>query len=96
MHAIDANTVLDKVDTAGSSEQYFKSAGQMQELFKSYAAAVSNSLRITEKCNFEFQLGKPVFPSVELPEDETGFSWLWQHPCNSTPVGTIMWADGRA
>jgi len=78
MHAIDANTVLDKIETAGSSEQYFKSAGQMCELFKSYPSALSNSARIAEKCDFDFQLGRLVFPSVELPEEETSFSWLWK------------------
>ncbi len=78
MHAIDANTVLDKVDTAGSSEQYFKPAGMMQELFKSFATALGNTLHIAEMCHFEFRLGKAVFPSIELPEKETAFSYLWK------------------
>jgi len=78
LHAIDSNTVLEKVETAGSSEQYLKSLGQMKELFKSFPSAINNTQRIASDCNFEFKLGSPIFPSVELPEDESGFSWLWK------------------
>jgi DNA-directed DNA polymerase III PolC len=78
LHAIDQNTVLEKVKTAGSSEQYLKSTPLMSELFKSFPTALSNTIKIAHQCNFEFELGKPIFPSIELPEGESSFSFLWK------------------
>ncbi len=78
VHAIDQNIVLENVTTAGSSEHYLKSPTQMKTLFKAFPRALSNTEKIARQCNFKFQLGKPVFPSVELPEDETSFSYLWK------------------
>ncbi|MBN2425419.1 MAG: DNA polymerase III subunit alpha [Calditrichaceae bacterium] len=78
MHAIDQNTTLDKVNSAGESEQYFKTEKQMRELFKDFPLAVSASRKIADACNFNFELGRPVFPSIELPEGESSFSHLWK------------------
>ncbi len=50
----------------------------MKELFGSFLSATGNTQKIAAACNFEFQLGTPIFPSVELPEEESGFSWLWK------------------
>lgn len=78
LHAIDANIVSEKVSSAGNSEHFLKSALQMQELFKSFPQAISNAAKIARSCQFDFKLGKPVFPSVELPEGESSFSCLWK------------------
>ena len=78
LHAIDQNTVLEKVKTAGSSEQYLKSAALMQEIFKPFSGAIANTVKIAQQCNFEFELGKPIFPSVDLPDGESSFSYLWK------------------
>ncbi|MBD3223198.1 MAG: DNA polymerase III subunit alpha [Caldithrix sp.] len=78
LQAIDQNTAVENVENAGRSEQYFKDADAMNRLFKSFPQAVSNTLKISRSCPFDFQLGKPVFPSIDLPEKETGFSWLWK------------------
>ena len=78
MHAIDQNTVQEKVKTAGYTEQYLKSPTLMGDLFKAFPTALTNSGKIARQCNFEFELGKPVFPSVELPEGESSFSYLWK------------------
>ena len=78
MHAIDQNTVQEKVKTAGYTEQYLKSPAQMSDLFKVFPTALTNSGKIARQCNFEFEIGKPVFPSVELPEGESSFSYLWK------------------
>jgi len=78
MHAIDHNCVLENVTTAGQSEQYFKSAANMHELFKQFPSALTNTEKIARQCNFEFELGKPIFPSVALPTGESSFSFLWK------------------
>jgi DNA polymerase-3 subunit alpha len=78
MHAIDTNTVLEKTNTAGTSEQYFKNSVLMNDLFNAFPGAVPNTQKIARVCNFEFSLGKPVFPSIDLPKNESSFSWLWK------------------
>ena len=78
LHAIDANTVQDNVQTAGTPQQFLKSAAEMQQLFKAFPEALANTCFIADSCRFEFQLGRPVFPSIELPEGETEFSYLWK------------------
>ncbi len=78
LHAIGANTDIEKITTAGSSEQYFKNAAQMAELFKLLPEALNNTARIARQCRFDFELGKPVFPSLPLPEGESSFSWLYK------------------
>jgi DNA-directed DNA polymerase III PolC len=78
MHAIDWNIVQEKVNTAGCTEQYLKPPALMGEIFKAFPTALTNSGKIARQCNFEFELGKPVFPSVELPEGESSFSYLWK------------------
>ncbi len=78
MRGINANTVLDKVADAGSSEQLFKDTKQMYQALNSFPEALNNTQNIALSCNFDFQLGKPIFPSIELPEDESSFSYLWK------------------
>jgi DNA-directed DNA polymerase III PolC len=78
LHAIDQNTVLEKITSAGYSEQFLKSAEQMKDLFKIYPDALLNTQKITRQCNFEFELGKPIFPAIALPQGESSFSYLWK------------------
>jgi len=79
LRAIDQNTTIDKITSAGSGELYLKSATEMQALFKAFPEALQNSEKIARQCRFEFQLGKPIFPrSIDLPGEETSYSYLWK------------------
>ena len=78
LHAVDQNTVLEKVQSAGLSEQYLKSPAQMHDLFKQFPPALSNTEKIARECSFEFELGRLIFPSVDLPKGESSFSYLWK------------------
>jgi DNA polymerase III alpha subunit len=78
LHAIDQNTLIDKITTAGTPSQYLKSAEEMKKLFQAFPEALSNTEKIAGSCTFEFSLGKPVFPRIGLPEGETSFSYLWK------------------
>jgi len=78
LHAIDENTLVDKIAPAGSPEQYLKSATEMEKLFGKFAGAIEKTEKIARRCTFEFSFGKPVFPSIKLPEGETSFSYLWK------------------
>jgi len=78
LQAISRNTTLEKLVYTGSSEQYFKSSSEMAELFKRYPEAIRNTCEIVKRCKFDFSLGKPVFPVLDLPEGETTYSLLWK------------------
>ncbi len=49
---------------------------EMAERFSDVPEAVENSVKISEQCNVEFVLGKPILPSFPLPEEETPNSFL--------------------
>ena len=51
-----------------STEQYFKSAAQMQTLFADVPSAVANTLEIAKRCNLTLVLGKPQLPDFPTPE----------------------------
>ncbi|MBC7420710.1 MAG: DNA polymerase III subunit alpha [Bdellovibrio sp.] len=61
----------------GSSEFYFKSATQMQNLFKDVPEAISNTLEIAGRCDVKFKLkdstGKAIYhlPSFPTTENRT-------------------------
>lgn len=78
LHAIDQNTLTEKINTAISPEQYLKSSQEMHRLFTKFPNALRNTEKIAEACNFEFQLGNSVFPKIDLPPGETSFSYLWK------------------
>ncbi|MFQ5675920.1 MAG: DNA polymerase III subunit alpha, partial [bacterium] len=76
LHAIDQNTLRERVRTAGHKEQYLKSPVQMWRLFYKFPEALKNTQRVATACNFKFALGKPIFPVIKLPTAETSQSYL--------------------
>jgi DNA-directed DNA polymerase III PolC len=78
LHAIDQNTLIDKIGSAGNEAQYFRTAEEMRKLFVKFPGALANSEKIARSCDFEFSLGKAVFPRIDLPDGETSFSYLWK------------------
>jgi error-prone DNA polymerase len=52
-------------------EQYFKSPAEMARLFKDFPGAAGMSLEIASHCNLDLDLGRPRFPSFNLPAGET-------------------------
>lgn len=45
----------------------FKTGDEMTKLFKEDPDAIANTLAIAEKCNLTIELGKWMFPNIELP-----------------------------
>ena len=78
LHAIDANTISEKITSAGNAERFLKTPAQIQALFKLIPDAIQNTVKIANDCRFDFRLGSLVFPSLELPKGETSFSQLWK------------------
>ena len=61
-----------------SSDQFFmKSGAEMQELFPDHPEALSNTLRIAERCNVELVLDKELhFPMFKVPADYNQKTYL--------------------
>ncbi len=50
-----------------SNEFYLKSPEEMKESFKNFPEAIENTVKIAEKCNFEFEFGNTKLPNYEVP-----------------------------
>ncbi len=54
-----------------TAEQYFKTPDEMATLFEDIPSAISNTLEIAKRCNFEFELGNVFLPDFPIPEGLT-------------------------
>ncbi len=59
-----------------TDELYFKSPGQMVELFKDFPEATKNTLEIVERCEVNFEFDKIRLPKFAMPEGETVESYF--------------------
>jgi len=57
-------------------ELYFKTGDEMAALFAGHPEAIANTLRIAERCNLEFEFGKPKYPDYKPPAGRTGSQYL--------------------
>ena len=51
----------------GVEEFYVKSPEEMLEYFKNIPEAIENTVKIAEKCNFDFEFGNTKLPNYEVP-----------------------------
>lgn len=49
----------------------FRSGAEMEKLFKTHPQAIENTAKIADMCELKLELGKWVFPKMELPEGKT-------------------------
>jgi len=49
---------------------------KMAEIFKDTPEAISNTVKIAELCDFQFELGKTKLPHFEVPEGKTAEGFL--------------------
>ncbi|KFB67603.1 DNA polymerase III subunit alpha [Candidatus Accumulibacter vicinus] len=61
-----------------TEEQYFKSAGEMVELFADFPEALENSVEIAKRCNLQITLGKSYLPAFPTPDGVTLDDYLRQ------------------
>ncbi|HZK34337.1 MAG TPA: DNA polymerase III subunit alpha, partial [Bacillota bacterium] len=59
-------------------EFYLKSADEMDELFSEYGDALSNSLKIFNRCNVDFDFDTIHMPEFKVPEGYTSFDYLYR------------------
>ncbi len=70
----------------GSKEFYFKSPQMMADLFPDLPDAITNTVRVAEKCNVKFTLGKSILPHFPIPEGKTSESYLEELCRQALPV----------
>lgn len=70
--AIQTNNVIDDEDrlTFKEHNSSFRSGEEMAEIFADLPEAIENTVKIAEKCDFEFELGKVHLPEYPLPKGE--------------------------
>lgn len=60
----------------GPPNFYLRSPEEMQRLFAEWPEALSNTLQIADRCNFQFDFTKTHLPHYEVPPGETYESYL--------------------
>ncbi len=60
---------------------YVKSEEEMAALFPDWPEAISNTSKIAEKCNLEFEFGKYHLPEFKLPDGWTDPTVYFEHLC---------------
>ncbi len=61
------------------NEFYFKTEKEMRALFADYSDAVENTVKIAEKCNFDFEFDKLHLPDFKPENNKTHFETLREH-----------------
>ncbi|MEA3188076.1 MAG: polymerase subunit alpha, partial [Chthoniobacter sp.] len=59
-------------------ELYFKSPGEMREIFRDHSEACDNTLRIAERCNLKLEFGVLKYPNYTPPAGSTQEAFLRQ------------------
>ena len=53
----------------GSDEFYIKTPEEMADYFSSVPDAIENTVKIADKCNFDFEFGVTKLPNYDVPEE---------------------------
>ena len=59
--------VFDEKRMRYAPELYFKSGEEMASLFSEFPTALSNTVRIAERCELKLEFGQPKYPAFEVP-----------------------------
>ena len=65
----------------GTDEFYVKSPEEMEEYFKNIPEAIENTVKIAEKCNFDFEFGNTKLPNYEVPKEYKTHSDFFKELC---------------
>jgi DNA polymerase-3 subunit alpha len=71
--AIQTNTKLKEKKrlTLMGDDFSFRSADEMADLFRENKEAIKNTLTIAERCNLNLELGRWIFPRLEIPQKKS-------------------------
>ena len=75
---IDRGDVIDNTNRVRefTTEQYFKTKKEMADLFSDIPEAVTNTVNLAKKCNFQFTIGQPALPAYSVPKGQTVKNFL--------------------
>ncbi len=75
---IQTNTVITDGRPIGfeTDEFYYKNTAEMKMLFGKYEGAIENTVKIADKCNFEFAFDDPKLPTFKTPSGMTSAQYL--------------------
>src|SRR3989344_2673849 len=76
--AVQTNNKVDDEDrfSFNEAEAYLKSPEEMAADFPNLPEALENTVKIAEKCNFNFNLGQNLLPKYNVPEGYTPNSYI--------------------
>jgi DNA polymerase III subunit alpha len=57
-------------------ELYFKSPGEMREIFRDFPEAIANTLQIGQRCNVNLEFGRSKYPEYPVPAGKTREGYL--------------------
>ena len=64
-----------------ADEFYIKSPEEMEEYFRNIPEAISNTVKIADKCNLEFEFGNTKLPNYEVPEEYSTHAEYFEKLC---------------
>ena len=59
-----------------TTQQYLRSAEEMNELFSDLPEAIENSVEIAKRCSLELELGESYLPVFPVPDGKTESEWF--------------------
>ena len=65
-----------------TDELYIKSPEEMIDYFKNLPEAIENTVKIAEKCNFDFEFGVTKLPNYEVPAEYKTHAEYFRKLCN--------------
>lgn len=71
-HMLDEATGID----FNSEEFYLKSTTEMRNLFSNYKDACDNTVKIADRCNFDFEFGNTKLPRFDVPNNQSHFEYF--------------------
>lgn len=75
---IQTNSVITDGRPIGfeTDEFYYKNSAEMQMLFGKYSGAIENTVKIAERCQFEFSFDDPKLPTFRTPKGKNSSDYL--------------------
>ncbi len=59
-----------------TDEFYYKNDAEMKMLFGKYEGAIENTVKIADRCHFEFQFDSPKLPTFQTPNGKSSSEYL--------------------
>ena len=65
-----------------TNEFYIKSSEEMADYFSNVPEAIENTVKIADKCNFEFEFGNTILPNYDVPNEYKTHLDYFKKLCN--------------